>query len=643
MTVQLLHLSDLHFGGLADLDQIEGLEQMLPDLRPDAVVITGDLTQRARHGEFQRARALVQTAARTAPVLVIPGNHDVAWWMRPLIPFAKQPLYAKYARYFGADLAPTLALPGAIIASALTSHGVAWGSLTPQVRDLAVKGHLPKREFARVRGLFEAAPPEQARVRVLHHNVLRGDISKRMGLARWRQAQRRIVASGAEVVLCGHDHQEGAELLAGRVVVSTAREPPPSPPHLPPSPYPRTRHPTAEAAMAPKFQGVDFYDVDSLLSEEERAVRDTVRAWVDENLIPIIGEHYIEGRFPKQLVPQMAELGLFGANLPEEYGCAGLNNVAYGLIMQELERGDSGVRSFASVQGALAMYPIYAFGSDEQKRRWLPKMASGEVIGCFGLTEPDYGSNPAGMITVAKETKDGWVLNGAKMWITNGSTAQIAVVWAKTGKVDDVESIRGFIVPTDTLGFSAKDQKGKLSLRASDTSEIVLQDVCVPKDALLPKSGGLKAPLMCLTQARYGIAWGAVGAAMACFDEAASYAKTRVMFGKPIGGFQLQQARLAEMLTEITKAQLLSLQLGRLKDQGKVTPQQVSLAKRNNVNIATDVARETRRLLGANGILAEYQAMRHLANLESVYTYEGTHDIHTLILGQEITGLSAFN
>ena len=386
-----------------------------------------------------------------------------------------------------------------------------------------------------------------------------------------------------------------------------------------------------------KFQGVDFYDVDGLLSEEERAVRDTVRAWVDDNLIPIIGEHYVEGRFPKQLVPQMAELGLFGANLPEEHGCAGLNNVAYGLIMQELERGDSGVRSFASV------YPIYAFGSDEQKRRWLPKMASGEIIGCFGLTEPDYGSNPAGMITVAKEIKDGWVLNGAKMWITNGSTAQLAVVWAKTGKVDDVESLRGFIVPTDTKGFSARDQKGKLSLRASDTSELVLQDVCVPKEALLPKSGGLKSPLMCLTQARYGIAWGAVGSAMACFDEAASYAKNRVMFGKPIGGFQLQQARLAEMLTEITKAQLLCLQLGRLKDQGKVTPQQVSLAKRNNVNIATDVAREARRLLGANGILAEYQAMRHLANLESVYTYEGTHDIHTLILGQEITGLSAFN
>ena len=395
--------------------------------------------------------------------------------------------------------------------------------------------------------------------------------------------------------------------------------------------------------MAPKFQGVDFYDVDNLLNEEERAVRDTVRAWVDEHLMPVIGEHYVEGKFPKHLIPGMADLGLFGANLPEEYGCAGLNNVAYGLIMQELERGDSGLRSFASVQGSLVMYPIYAFGSEEQKKEWLPKLASGAAIGCFGLTEPDFGSNPGGMITTAKETKDGWVLNGAKMWITNGSTAQVAIVWAKTGPLEDLNGIRGFIVPTKAKGFTAKDQKGKLSLRASDTSELVLQDVHVAKDALLPKSGGLKSPLSCLTQARYGIAWGTVGAAMACYDEAVSYAKTRVMFDRPIGGFQLQQARLAEMLTEITKAQLLCVQLGRLKDRGTMTPQQVSLAKRNNVSMATDIARETRRLLGANGILAEYQAMRHLANLESVYTYEGTHDIHTLILGQEITGLSAFN
>ncbi len=390
------------------------------------------------------------------------------------------------------------------------------------------------------------------------------------------------------------------------------------------------------------FTGVDFYDTDSLLQEEERAVRDTVRRWVDEEVLPIIAEHYIEGTFPMQLVSQMAELGLFGANLPAKYDCAELNNVAYGLIMQELERGDSGVRSFASVQGALVMYPIYEFGSEAQRQEWLPKMARGEVIGCFGLTEPDYGSNPSGMITIARKDGDSWVLNGTKMWITNGSTAHVAVVWAKTGELSDVSSIRGFIVPTDSDGFQAKDQHGKLSLRASDTSELVLEDVRVPKDAVLPNSGGLKSPLKCLTQARYGIAWGGVGSAMACYDEAVKYATNRVMFDRAIGGFQLQQARLAEMLTEITKGQLLCLQLGRLKDKGTMTPQQVSLAKRNNVNMATECARETRRLLGANGILAEYQAMRHLANLESVYTYEGTHDIHTLILGQQVTGLNAF-
>ncbi|HEX6816329.1 MAG TPA: acyl-CoA dehydrogenase family protein [Gemmatimonadaceae bacterium] len=387
----------------------------------------------------------------------------------------------------------------------------------------------------------------------------------------------------------------------------------------------------------------DFYGIDSALSEEERAVRDSVHRFVDERVLPIIGDCYVEGRFPRDLVPELASLGVFGANLPEEYGCAGLNNVSYGLIMQELERGDSGVRSFASVQGALVMYPIFAFGSDAQKRAYLPKMANGEIIGCFGLTEPDYGSNPAGMITMAREQSDGtWVLNGAKMWITNGSTAQVAVVWAKTNGDKDERSIRGFLVPTNSPGFTARDQKGKLSLRASDTSELVLQDVRVPADAILPKSGGLKSPLMCLTQARYGIAWGSVGAAMACYEEAASYACNRVMFGKPIGAFQLQQARLAEMLTEIVKGQLLTLHLGRLKDAGTMTPQQVSLAKRNNVSMATDVAREARRLLGANGILAEYASMRHMANLESVYTYEGTHDVHTLVLGQAITGLSAF-
>jgi len=390
------------------------------------------------------------------------------------------------------------------------------------------------------------------------------------------------------------------------------------------------------------FAGVDFYDVESLLSEEERAVRDTVRRFVDDEVLPVIGEHYLAGTFPVHLIPTMGALGLYGANLPEEYGCAGLNNVAYGLIMQELERGDSGIRSFASVQGALVMYPIYAFGSEEQRRAWLPRLATGEAIGCFGLTEPDFGSNPGGMITTARETKTGWVLNGAKMWITSGSMAHVAIVWAKTGALDDQGSIRGFIVPTDTKGFTATDQKGKLSLRASDTSELVLEDVHVGKDALLPNSGGLKSPLMCLTQARYGIAWGGVGAAMACYDEALSYAKNRIMFDRPIAAYQLQQARLAEMLTEITKAQVLVLQLGRLKDRGTMTPQQVSLAKRNNVNVAAECAREARRLLGANGILVEYQSMRHMANIESVYTYEGTHDIHTLILGQAVTGISAF-
>jgi glutaryl-CoA dehydrogenase len=288
------------------------------------------------------------------------------------------------------------------------------------------------------------------------------------------------------------------------------------------------------------------------------------------------------------------------------------------------------------------MYPIFAFGSEAQRRKWLPKMATGEAIGCFGLTEPDYGSNPAGMITTAKKTSDGWVLNGAKMWITNGSMADVAVVWAQTGAIGDVKGIRGFVVPTDVPGFSAKDQKGKLSLLASDTSELVFQDIELPADAILPESGGLKSPLMCLTQARFGIAWGAVGAAMACFHEALSYSKERVMFETPIGGKQIQQVRLADMLTSITQAQLVCHRLGRMKDEGTMTPQQVSLAKRANVDMATDIAREARRLLGANGILVEYHSMRHMANLESVYTYEGTHDVHSLILGQTLTGLSAF-
>lgn len=391
------------------------------------------------------------------------------------------------------------------------------------------------------------------------------------------------------------------------------------------------------------FEGVDFYAMDDLLSEDERAIRDMVRDWVDAEVMPIINEAYIGRKFPQSLIPLMGELGFFGANLPEEYGCAGLNNVAYGLIMQELERGDSGLRSFVSVQGALVMYPIFAFGSEEQRREWLPRLASGESIGCFGLTEPDFGSNPGGMLTRAVKDGDEWVLNGAKMWITNGSVSDVAIIWAKTGDIDDISSIRGFIVETDRDGFSARDQKGKLSLLASDTSELVLQDVRVPDANLLPGSGGLKSPLNCLTQARYGISWGAIGAAMACFCEARDYSKTRIQFdGKPIGATQIQQVRLADMLTEITKAQLLTLQLGRLKDAGTMTPYQVSLAKRNNVDMACECAREARRLLGANGILIEYQSMRHMANLESVYTYEGTHDIHGLILGQTVTGFAAY-
>jgi glutaryl-CoA dehydrogenase len=390
------------------------------------------------------------------------------------------------------------------------------------------------------------------------------------------------------------------------------------------------------------LQGLDFYLLDDELTEDERLARDTVRRFVDTEITPIIGKHFQAGTFPMHLVPKFAELGLLGANL-KGYGCAGMGEVAYGLLMQELERGDSGVRSFVSVQGALAMYPIYAFGSEEQKKALLPRMASGEVIGCFGLTEPDYGSNPSGMITMAREQNDGtWLLNGAKMWITNGSTADIAIVWAKTNGDTSDRSIRGFIVPTDSKGFKAKDQKGKLSLRASDTSELVFQDIELSADSILPRSEGLKSPLMCLTQARYGISWGAIGAAMACYEEALAYSKTRIMFDRPIGGFQIQQVRLADMLTEIVKAQLVSVHLGRLKDSGEVTPQQVSLAKRNNVSMATDIAREARRLLGANGILAEYSAMRHMENLESVFTYEGTDDVHALILGQAVTGLNAF-
>jgi len=386
-----------------------------------------------------------------------------------------------------------------------------------------------------------------------------------------------------------------------------------------------------------KFQGVDYLNIDSLLSEEEILVRNTVREFVDDEVLPIIEKHNRAGTFPIELAPKMGELGLMGATLPEEYGCAGLNNVSYGLMMQELERGDSGVRSFASVQSGLVMYPIFAFGSPVQKEQWLSKLAKAEKIGCFGLTEPDFGSNPGGMITRAEETSDGYILNGAKMWITNGTIADVAVVWAKlNGKVN------GFLVEKGTAGFTAPEMKGKHSLRASITSELIFQDVHVPRENRLPGGDGLRLPLSCLSQARYGIAWGAIGAAMACYDSALNYAKTRIQFDKPIASFQLTQAKLVHMLTEITKGQLVSLQLGRLKDAGKVRFQQISFAKRNNVFHALEIAREARSILGANGILDEYPVMRHAANLESVLTYEGTHEMHTLILGEDITGIAAF-
>jgi glutaryl-CoA dehydrogenase len=386
-----------------------------------------------------------------------------------------------------------------------------------------------------------------------------------------------------------------------------------------------------------KFQGVDYLDLDGLLSDDERLVRQTVREFVDDRVLPVIERHNRAGTFPLDIVPAMAEMGLFGATLPPEYGCAGMNNVAYGLVMQELERGDSGVRSFASVQSALVMYPIFSYGSGEQKQRWLPALARGEKIGCFGLTEPDFGSNPGGMITRAEKTSGGFVLNGAKMWITNGSIADVAVVWAKLDGV-----VRGFLVEKGTAGFSAPEMKGKHSLRASVTSELILDNVRVAAESILPGGDGLRLPLSCLSQARYGIAWGAVGAAMACYDAALKYAKTRIQFDRPIASFQLTQAKLVHMVTEITKAQLLSLQIGRLKDAGRARFQQISLAKRNNVFHALEIAREARGILGANGILDEYPVMRHAANLESVITYEGTHEMHTLIVGEDITGVPAF-
>ena len=387
------------------------------------------------------------------------------------------------------------------------------------------------------------------------------------------------------------------------------------------------------------FEGLDVLGIGALLTDEERLVQSEVRKYVESEVTPIIAACFEEGRFPTELIPSLAELGVLGANLPEEYGCAGMNNVAYGLVMQELEAGDSGIRSFASVQGALCMYPIFQFGSEEQKRKWLPQMAAGKVIGCFGLTEPNHGSNPGGMLTRAKRVADGWLLNGSKAWITNGSMAQIAIVWAKT---DEQDEIRGFIVEKGTKGFATRETHHKLSLRASDTSELFFQDCLIPEENILPGSKALKSPLMCLTQARYGIAWGAMGAAMSCFDVALKYSKERIQFGRPLGGFQLTQKKLAEMATEISKAQLLSLHLGRLKDGGKIKPVHVSMGKMNNVAMALQCARTARGILGANGITGEYPIMRHMCNLESVYTYEGTHEVHTLVLGQHLTGLSAF-
>lgn len=386
------------------------------------------------------------------------------------------------------------------------------------------------------------------------------------------------------------------------------------------------------------FRGVDFFYLDEELSQEERLIRDEVRRWVDTRVIPILHEHYENGTFPKFLIPEIAEMGLLGANLDPKYGTPGLNNVAYGLVMQELERGDSGLRSFVSVQSALCMWPIYAFGSEKQKDYYLPRMVRGELIGCFGLTEPDYGSNPGGMITRARREGPEWILNGTKMWITNGTLAHIAVIWAK----DEEGVIRGFIVETDRPGFKAIKITDKFSLRASDTAELVLEDVRVPEEHRLPEANGLKAPLQCLSQARYGIAWGATGAAMACYDIALNYAKQRVQFSRPIAGYQLVQKKLVDMLTEISKMQLLNLRMGRLKDQGKLKFPHISMGKMNNVYHALQIARTARDILGANGIMYEYHIARHLCNLESVYTYEGTHDIHTLILGEHITGLSAF-
>jgi glutaryl-CoA dehydrogenase len=385
-----------------------------------------------------------------------------------------------------------------------------------------------------------------------------------------------------------------------------------------------------------RFEAIDFYNIDAHLSDEERMVRDVVREWVSDQVIPVIEGHCRAGTFPHDLVPQMAEMGLLGVNL-EGYGCAGMSNVAYGLVCQELERGDSGIRSFASVQGSLCMYPIHKHGTEEQREKYLPGMAAGELIGCFGLTEPDFGSNPGGMLTTAVDDGDSYIINGAKMWITNGTIADLAIVWAKLdGK------IRGFIVEKDDGGFTAPEMKGKHSLKASITSELVFQDCRIPKDRILPHVQGLRGPFSCLNNARFGISWGALGAAMACFDSSRQYVGDRIQFDKPLASYQLVQNKLAWMMREITKGQLLALHLGRMKDDGTMIPEHVSLAKMNNVDIALEIARAARDMHGANGILDEYPVMRHLANLESVKTYEGTHDIHNLILGRYITGIQAF-
>ncbi|MBI4126448.1 MAG: acyl-CoA dehydrogenase family protein [Deltaproteobacteria bacterium] len=387
-----------------------------------------------------------------------------------------------------------------------------------------------------------------------------------------------------------------------------------------------------------QVSSLDYFNISELLSEDEVMIQRATREFVDHEVLPVISKHHRDATFPTELIPKMAELGFLGSSLPTEYGCAGLNNVAYGLLMQELERGDSGIRSFCSVQGALVMYPIFQFGSDEQKKKWLPQLASGKKIGCFGLTEPDFGSNPGGMKTRARKKGNDWILSGAKMWITNGSMADVAVVWAK----DDDGVIRGFLVEKGMKGFSAPEMTRKFSLRASVTSELVFHDVVVPESNRLPKAEGISSPLKCLTQARYGIAWGALGAAIACYETALSYAKSRIQFDKPIAGFQLIQEKLVWMLTEITKGQLLALQLGRLKDQNKAKFTHVSMGKMNNVRIAREITHLAREILGANGILDEYPVIRHMMNIESVYTYEGTNEMHTLILGADITGIEAY-